>query len=128
RLELDHARRLSRSRLLPEALQVKNAMQDLPTNKRVFGMVRVSTSAEERAARATGRRPQDALAIQITRDRLVDNKALDQLTRVVRLSIDLYALVRAKAKAKDVVTRPRRSKADADEAARAAADTVESLK
>ncbi|MEZ5258062.1 MAG: hypothetical protein R2705_14525 [Ilumatobacteraceae bacterium] len=47
RLELDHARRLSRSRLLPEALQVKNAMQDLPTNKRVFGMVRVSTSAEE---------------------------------------------------------------------------------
>ncbi|UJH71738.1 hypothetical protein [Ornithinimicrobium sp. INDO-MA30-4] len=50
RLELDHARRLSRSELLPEELQVRNAMQDLPSNKRVFGAVNISTSVEQAAA------------------------------------------------------------------------------
>jgi len=128
RLELDHARRLSRSRLLPDALQVKNAMQDLPSNKRVFGTVNISTAAEQRAAAEHDRRPEDALAIQITRDRLVDNQAFEQLTRTVRLSVDLYALARAKAKVKGVAGRRRKQpRPDPEESIKAASDLVETL-
>lgn len=128
RLELDHARRISRSQLVPEHLQVRNAMQDLPSNKRVFGAVNISTSAEQRAALEAARRPTDALAIQITRDRLVDNLAFAQLTRAVRLSVHLYALVRAKTKARRQL-RPRGGvRPDSSAAIRNASEVVDALR
>lgn len=128
RLELDHARRLSRSELVPEDLQVRNAMQDLPSNKRVFGAVNISTSFEQAEAEMAGRRASDALSIQITRDRLVDNAALDQLTRSVRLALDLYALTRAKSKARGQIRRRGGVRPDSSKALRSASRVVEALR
>jgi signal transduction histidine kinase len=99
RLELDHARRLSRSQLLPVELHVTNAMQDLPSNKRVFGAVNVSTSSEARAAERAALPRSQALSIQITRDRLSDNLAFEQLSRAVRVGLDAYALAQNQTKA-----------------------------
>lgn len=128
RLELDHARRLSRSELVPEELQVRNAMQDLPSNKRVFGAVNISTSFEQAEAEVAGRRASDALSIQITRDRLVDNAALAQLTRAVRLALDLYALTRAKSKARGQIRRRGGVRPDSTDALRRASTVVEALR
>lgn len=86
----DAGRRLSVSKLLPEEIKVTEALQFLPTNERLFGVVRVNTSKERRWAKRFGRQ-RDALSIQLTRDRLVDNQAFSQLIRVVRFGIDLYA-------------------------------------
>jgi hypothetical protein len=88
-IEKDHARRLSRSELLPEALQISEGETHLPTNRRLFGVVRVDTSHEAVATLPTARR--DRLAIQVTRDRLVDNAAHGELKRVVRWALDYYA-------------------------------------
>ncbi|MGB3910249.1 MAG: ATP-binding protein [Pseudolysinimonas sp.] len=121
RLELDHARRLSRSRLLPDFLQVRNAMQDLPSNKRVFGAVNISTSHEQRQARLNDRKPSDALAIQITRDRLAESVAFDQLTRTVRLGIDLYALARSRSRALRALNRPKNPRVATKQLTQAAA-------
>jgi len=91
-LQLDHSRRISMSQLLPAKLQVAEGMNFLPTNARVFGVVRVNTAAERESAirsnKALGAR---CLTVQVSRDRLVDNEAFDQLKRIVRFSIDLYA-------------------------------------
>ncbi len=127
RIEIDHAHRLSRSRLLPEELQLRNALQDLPNNNRLYGYARVSTSAEQRAALAAGRRESDALAIQITRDRLVGNRAFEQLRRAVRVGVDLYALERARTKARDTTTR-RNPRRDPTPALETASEVVEGLK
>lgn len=121
RLELDHARRLSRSRLLPDNLQVHNAMQDLPSNKRVFGAVNVSTAHEHREAVAEGRRQAESLAIQITRDRLADNVAFGQLTRTVRLGLDLYAIARSRSKALRTLGKARAPRKAVQEVAHASA-------
>lgn len=128
RLELDHARRISRSQLLPGHLQIRNAMHDLPSNKRVFGAVNISTSVEQRVAAASvDRRAYDALAIQITRDRLVDNQAFRQLTASVRLSVHLYALARAKTKIQRQI-RPRGGvRPDSTETLKRADLVIESL-
>jgi signal transduction histidine kinase len=127
RIEIDHAHRLSRSALLPEELQRKNAMQDLPNNNRLFGFANVSTSAEQRVAENSHRRVADALAIQVTRDRLVPNLAYDQLRRAVRVGVDLYALERARTKVRDSTIR-RRKRADPTPALDRASDVVESLR
>lgn len=96
-IEVDHANRLSRSKLLPPDLYEKDAMHDLPTNRRVFGNVFISTSDEQRNAEDDPlRRVSDALAIQVTRDRLVDNLALAQMRQCVRVGLDLYALEQAR--------------------------------
>lgn len=86
----DAGRRLSRSELLPDALQVTEGLQYLPTNERLFGIVNVNTSNERRAAQVRGR-TRDALAIQVTRDRLADTPAYRNLVESVRFGIDLYA-------------------------------------
>lgn len=87
----DHARRLSISELLPKKLQVDRMMLDLPQTRRILGFVEISTSHE--AARATEARPKNfkPLAINITRDRLEDNEAFQQLRNLVRWSLDYYA-------------------------------------
>ena len=105
-IEQDHAHRRSRSRLLPEMLQIKDAMQDLPTNSRLYGSVNVSTSSEAAAAKREGWEVEKVLALQVTRDRLVDNVAFRQLKAVVRLAVDLYASELARSKVKAL--RPRK--------------------
>jgi len=128
RLELDHARRLSRSKLVPESLQVRDAMQDLPTNNRVFGAVHISTSVEQREAESGRRRPSDALAIQITRDRLVDNAAFRQMVSAVRVAIDLYALDRARTRARRELRRRGGLRPDSTGALKTAAQIVEQVR
>ena len=83
KIEYDHSQRQFLSRLLPEQIQEKfkhtERLRYLPTLRRVFGMVRVDTSEEEN------------LQIAITRDRLVESKAYEDLIGVVRYAFDLYA-------------------------------------
>ncbi|WP_336648469.1 ATP-binding protein [Microbacterium sp. MMO-10] len=128
RLELDHARRISRSRLLPEALQVKDGMQDLPSNKRVFGAANIWTSREQRVAAKVGRDPMKALAIQISRDRLSTNQAFRQLAATVRLGMDLYAAARARSKVRRALDKPRVPRRQATEALGAASQVVENVR
>ncbi|MBF4615468.1 ATP-binding protein [Curtobacterium sp. VKM Ac-1376] len=128
RLELDHARRLSRSQLLPEELHVSNAMQDLPSNKRVFGAVNISTSIEGRAAELAALPRTQALSIQITRDRLSDNLAFEQLRRAVRVGIDAYALAQSQTKAVRSLQAGRGRTANPDVLVRQLDETVEALR
>jgi len=99
-IEQDHAQRLHRSRLLPDELHVTRALNDLPTNARVFGAVFVDTALEK--AKALGKEQAEKtletekkvpphLAIQITRDRLVENQAFSTLHDFVRWGMDFYA-------------------------------------
>ena len=90
-IQLDHSHRLSISKLLPDELNVPLAMHDLPTSERIFGVVNINTTRELRRASAVSRREGNFLKMNIGRDRLVDNEAYKELTRVVRWSIDYYA-------------------------------------
>ena len=90
-LEFDHSHRRSRSQLLPEHLQTPRALNDLPTQGRIFGIVNVNTGHEQRQARGRQRESGDFLKIQVSRDRLVANRAYEVLQRAVRQSIDYYA-------------------------------------
>lgn len=96
--ERDYARRLARSDLVPEALQVSKGLQDLPGNSRVYGWVHVSTGHEEQVRFDRKATLRDSLSIQVSRDRLVDNAAYQQLRVLVRASLDQYAMEAAKAK------------------------------
>jgi signal transduction histidine kinase len=99
RIEMDHAHRLSRSALLPDELQVPEGISFLPTNSRLFGVVNVDTALERRLARKrrTGRGSEtDSLVIQVTRDRLVDNRAFRELRDAVRWALDFYAVHEAR--------------------------------
>lgn len=89
-LEVDHSHRIVVSKLLPERLHVPAAMNDLPTTARLYGIVRVSTSAERRALGGDEKRVK-YLNIQITRDRLIENAAFADLKYFVRWGIDFYA-------------------------------------
>lgn len=97
-IEYDHAHRRSRSRLLPESLQVPAGLSHLPTIGRIFGVVNVNTSREPN------------LDIMITRDRLAETRAYEDLRKMVRYGIDLYAMERArrefKRKAAEAPTEP----------------------
>ncbi|MDT0141971.1 ATP-binding protein [Microbacterium sp. PRC9] len=99
--ERDHARRLDRSRLVPEALQVKKGLLDLPPNSRMYGVVQISTAEEAKAAARRGG-GNDPLSIQVSRDRLTDNPAYQQLRVLVRAGLDLYAMETARIKLLDV--------------------------
>jgi signal transduction histidine kinase len=79
KIEFDSAHRLSMSKLLPENLQVPEAMMLLPTLSRIFGVVNVDT-AEERD-----------LEILITRDRFRESTAFTNLRDMVRWALDFYA-------------------------------------
>ena len=78
-LEYDHSHRKNASGLLPKAIQVPRALNDLPTLGRVLGVVNVNTATEPN------------LRIMITRDRLAETIAYTDLVRVVRYAIDWYA-------------------------------------
>lgn len=88
-LELAHSHRLSAASLLPEELRVDKALQELPTQTRLYGVVKVNTSEEASKAREAG--VQEYLEIQITRDRLVDNEAYRQLRDYVLTGMQFYA-------------------------------------
>lgn len=99
RVEIDHSHRLSTSRLLPRDLQVPNGLTFLPTNSRLFGVVNVDTSLERRTSGRKARTRQSAgdhLEIQVTRDRLVDNRAFRELRDSVRWALDFYAMHEAR--------------------------------
>ncbi|MDR3571021.1 MAG: ATP-binding protein [Candidatus Pacebacteria bacterium] len=96
RVEFDHAHRLSTSKLLPKELQFSRGMNYLPTQSRLLGVVNVNTGAEQRAARSTDDSQTNHLAIQISRDRLIENAAFRALTRLVRWSLDYYAMEEAR--------------------------------
>jgi signal transduction histidine kinase len=91
RIEFDHSHRRGRSLLLPERLQVRRALNDLPTQGRLFGIVAVNTGNEARTAPERERDSGEYLKIQVTRDRLVANEAYTVLRDAVRWSLDYYA-------------------------------------
>ena len=79
KLEYDHSHRQYVSKLLPEEIQVFRALNDLPTLGRVLGIVNVNTSDEPN------------LKIMITRDRLTETAAYEDLKSIVRYALDWYA-------------------------------------
>lgn len=106
-IEMDHSHRLSRSKLLPGSLQVPEGMNYLPTNSRLMGVVQVSTGHERRFAQSLSEDElqNELLQIQISRDRLVANKAYEQLTEIVRWPLDFYAMQTAKRKLVEAVAK-----------------------
>ena len=89
KLEYDHSHRKHVSELLPKNLQqVPKALNDLPTLGRVLGVVKVDTSKEPN------------LKITITRDRLAETTAYEDLVCTVRYAIDWYAHETARRKSK----------------------------
>ena len=87
KLEYDHSHRKNVSELLPKNLQqVPKALNDLPTLGRVLGVVKVDTSKEPN------------LKITITRDRLAETTAYEDLVTTVRYAIDWYACETARRK------------------------------
>ena len=79
KLEYDHSHRQNASKLLPKKIQVPRALNDLPTLGRVLGSVHIDTADELN------------LEIMITRDRLAQSVAYDDLVLTVRYAIDWYA-------------------------------------
>jgi len=83
RIEYDHAHRKFVSELLPktidDAFKDTERLRYLPTLRRMIGVVRINTSREKN------------LQIAITRDRLIDSQAHEDLRLVVRYALDLYA-------------------------------------
>jgi signal transduction histidine kinase len=114
-VERDHSHRLSASQLLPKAMQVSHGLNYLPTGSRLLGVVDVDTAIERREAERTQAvEEKQHLMVQITRDRLVDNEAFQNLFFMVRWALDFYAMQEAarefeekKARAK---TKPARDK------------------
>lgn len=90
-IEYDHSHRRNRSALLPERLQVRRALNDLPTQGRLFGVVDIDTGKELRFADRQQQETGEYLKIQVTRDRLVANQPYQQLRDAVRWSLDYYA-------------------------------------
>ena len=90
-IEYDHSHRKNRSALLPDRLHVLRALNDLPTQGRLFGVVAIDTVKEARTARDSQRETGEFLKIQVTRDRLVANQTYQTLRDAVRWSLDYYA-------------------------------------
>lgn len=91
RLEYDHSHRLMVSKLVPEELKGKGDLRDLPTNGRIFGVVRVSTSHERSKAPSEMRARGAYLNVQVTRDRFIDNESMADLRELARWGLDYYA-------------------------------------
>ncbi len=95
-VEQDHAHRLSASQLLPKEMQISHGLNYLPTGSRLLGVVHVNTGAEKREAeKLGGLEAHQHLMVQITRDRLVDNTAFQNLRYAVRWALDFYAMQEA---------------------------------
>lgn len=106
-LEYDHSHRRNRSKLLPDHLHVARALNDLPTQGRIFGVVNVNTSRENELAEDRRKNSGEFLKIQVSRDRLVANKAFSALKDAVRQSIDYYATLKRKRVANEIeIVRP----------------------
>ena len=90
-LEFDHSHRLAQSKLLPDALNVRMGLNFLPTNSRVLGVVDIDTAREARIATRSDNQSHQHLQIQVSRDRLVGNKAFRQLRDAVRVALDYYS-------------------------------------
>ena len=90
-IEFDHSHRKHQSALLPSRLHVRRALNDLPTQGRLFGIVSIDTGQEARDADESQRESGDFLKIQVTRDRLVSNRSYRCLRDAVRWSLDYYA-------------------------------------
>lgn len=80
----EHARRLQKSKLLPEELQVGHGLQYLPGSQRILGIVRINTGEEPN------------LKISITRDRLIENQNYFELRKMMRFVMHHYAMLEAK--------------------------------
>lgn len=87
-IEFEHAHRRFVSDLLPKEFQAQyvetERLRYLPTLGRVFGVVNVDTSSEPN------------LRIMITRDRLTETVAFDDLRAMVRYAFHLYAFEEAR--------------------------------
>ena len=99
RLEYDHSHRKTVSELLPKSIeQARRALNDLPTLGRILGIVNINTSQESN------------LKIMITRDRLAETAAYNDLVNTIRYAIDWYANKTAwrkiEAKKREVSTEP----------------------
>ena len=107
-IEFDHSHRRNKSSLLPERLHVRRALNDLPTQGRLLGVVRINTGQEARNADHIQKERGDFLKIQITRDRLVSNRSYEQLREAVRWSLDYYATrQRLREQRKTEIARPK---------------------
>lgn len=95
-IEIDHSHRLSKSKLLPDGLHIPGGMEYLPTQSRLLGVVHVSTSGEQDAAQRAHLDEVDYLKIAVTRDRLVENRAFQNLRYMVRYALDFYAMQEVK--------------------------------
>jgi signal transduction histidine kinase len=95
-VEMDHSHRVTKSKLLPPELEFANGLEFLPTNSRLWGVVNVNTSRERRVVKKRGVSDRNALTIQVSRDRLVDNLAYKSLRDAVRSGLDLYAMLEAR--------------------------------
>ena len=97
-LEYDHSHRRRISELFPKEIQAPRALNDLPTLGRVLGYVHINTSEEPN------------LEIMITRDRLAETAAYNDLVLTVRYAIDRYAnetaLRKLEKKEKEVSSEP----------------------
>ena len=94
-LEFDHSHRLTKSKLLPEELNVRMGLNFLPTNSRVLGVVNIDTAREARIAASHQTSSNQHLQIQVSRDRLVGNQAFHQLRDAIRFALDYYSTRRA---------------------------------
>ena len=90
-IEYDHSRRITESKLLPKKLQVARGMQYLPTIRRLIGEVQVDTTQERAVAEKLKQPSNQVLQVQITRDRLIQNQAYENLQEAVRWALDFYA-------------------------------------
>lgn len=93
--EIDHSHRRTRSRLLPEGLQVPGGLTYLPTKSRILGVMHVNTAKEREAAERSRDGDQDFLKISVTRDRLIENAAFESLYHMARWALDFYAMQEA---------------------------------
>jgi signal transduction histidine kinase len=120
-IERDHAARIGGTELLPKSLQTSRALNALPSQRRIFGMVYVNTSREKRTAQGNKKRSESKyLQIQLTRDRLVNNEAYRSLANTVRTALDFYAnetqkILNEEAKKKDRAESTKKSLKSLDE-------------
>lgn len=89
-IEVIHSHRRSLPTLLPKELRIQGALEDMPTQSRLFGVVRVNTGEEERIAEE--HRDGEFLKIQVTRDRLAENKAYRQMRDMTLAGLEYFAV------------------------------------
>ena len=99
-IETDHSHRITLSKVLPERLQEPAGLNNLPTTTRILGSVHINTSLEEKKSHdadvEAAETSHEYLQISITRDRLIDNKAHEQLRKIVRTGLDYYAMLQTR--------------------------------